>query len=108
MREGDDIVAAGTHEEDRGDPAGGRAEAGAAAALHLDLRGLNCPLPVLKTRRALARLEPGRRVTVEATDPMSEIDLPHMCRQDGHRLLSAHRRTERLFVFEIERGPTAD
>ena len=81
-----------------------RAQTDAAAAVHLDLRGLNCPLPVLKTRRALARLEPGRRVTVEATDPMSAIDLPHMCREDGHKLLAVRRPEERLVVFEIERG----
>lgn len=70
----------------------------------LDLKGLNCPLPVLKTRRVLAGLAPGTRIRVLATDPMSAIDIPHMCRQDGHRLLG-DRRDERVLVYEIERGP---
>ncbi|PVB61215.1 sulfurtransferase TusA family protein [Labrenzia sp. 011] len=52
----------------------------------LDLKGLKCPLPVLKTRKALSRLAPGDRLIVLTTDPMAEIDIPHMCREDGHTL----------------------
>jgi len=72
-------------------------------ARRLDLVGVNCPLPVLKSRRALARLAPGARLEVIASDPLAAIDIPHMCAEDGHRLLD--RRTEggRL-VFLIERG----
>ena len=72
--------------------------------MRLDLVGLSCPLPVLKSRRALARLAPGRRLEVTASDPMSEIDIPHMCSEDGHRLID-RRREETRAVFLIERGP---
>ncbi|MCP4382686.1 MAG: sulfurtransferase TusA family protein [Hyphomicrobiales bacterium] len=57
--------------------------------LYLDLRGLACPLPVLKTRKALQALADGRRVLVEATDPLAAIDIPHFVEQAGHRLISA-------------------
>nr|WP_210272546.1 sulfurtransferase TusA family protein [Chthonobacter rhizosphaerae] len=71
--------------------------------MRLDLRGLNCPLPVLKTRRALARLAPGARVLVEATDPMSAIDLPHFCAESGHRLVD--RATDGpVLRFLVEKG----
>lgn len=55
--------------------------------IFLDLRGLNCPLPVMKTRKHLKRMEKGDRLLVEATDPMSAIDIPHMCQEDGHVLI---------------------
>jgi tRNA 2-thiouridine synthesizing protein A len=54
----------------------------------LDLVGLRCPLPVLKSRRALAGLAPGARLEVVTSDPLASIDLPNMCREDGHRLVS--------------------
>jgi tRNA 2-thiouridine synthesizing protein A len=53
----------------------------------LDLRGLNCPLPVMKTRKHLKRMAKGEQLVVKATDPMSAIDIPHMCQQDGHVLI---------------------
>ena len=43
----------------------------------LDLRGLACPLPVLKARKALLGLAPGKRLLVEASDPLAAIDIPH-------------------------------
>ena len=57
----------------------------------LDLKGLKCPLPVLKTRKALTRLAPGDRLTVLTTDPMAEIDIPHFCSENGHALVEAER-----------------
>ncbi|SDB25481.1 sulfurtransferase TusA family protein [Bauldia litoralis] len=57
--------------------------------VQLDLRGLACPLPVLKTRKALLGLASGGRVLVEATDPLAAIDLPHFVREAGHRLVVA-------------------
>ncbi len=68
----------------------------------LDLKGLNCPLPVLKTAKALTSLASGARLVVEATDPMSAIDIPHFCRQKGHTLLSVER--GEVFRFTIEKG----
>ena len=50
----------------------------------LDLRGLKCPLPVLRARKHLASREQGDVVTVMTTDPLAVIDIPHMCHEDGH------------------------
>lgn len=61
-------------------------EDAARETLHLDLRGLKCPLPVLHTRRALARANPGTRLVVRCTDPMSAIDIPHLAHETGHVL----------------------
>lgn len=55
----------------------------------LDLRGLKCPLPVLRTRRRLRDLGPGHVVVVETTDPLAAIDIPHFCTENGHRLVSS-------------------
>ncbi|APO76564.1 sulfurtransferase TusA-like protein [Rhizobium etli 8C-3] len=52
-----------------------------------DLRGLKCPLPVLKTRRKLSSMAIGALIRVETTDPLALIDIPHFCTEDGHELL---------------------
>lgn len=62
-----------------------------SSATQLDLKGLKCPLPVLKTRKALTRLNAGDQLTVLTTDPMAEIDIPHFCSENGHELLEAER-----------------
>jgi tRNA 2-thiouridine synthesizing protein A len=69
----------------------------------LDLRGLACPLPVLKARKALLGLAPGRRLLVEARDPLAAIDIPHFCREAGHTLLATEKRGD-AWAFLIERG----
>lgn len=69
----------------------------------LDLRGLKCPMPVLRTRKALRSMIAGSRVLVEATDPLSTIDIPNLCREDGHVLLEATQ-VGGLRRFLIERG----
>ena len=50
----------------------------------LDTKGLACPLPVLKTRRLMKKMEPGKVLTVEATDPASVIDFNHFCNTTGN------------------------
>jgi tRNA 2-thiouridine synthesizing protein A len=70
----------------------------------LDLVGLRCPLPVLKSRRALAALAPGDRLEVLTSDPLASIDLPHMCSEEGHLLVSMDGEGDRG-RFVIERGP---
>ncbi|MEQ8481243.1 MAG: sulfurtransferase TusA family protein [Hoeflea sp.] len=54
----------------------------------LDLRGLKCPMPVLRTRKHLRDAASGTRLRVETTDPLAVIDIPHFCREDGYRLLA--------------------
>lgn len=50
----------------------------------LDCEGLLCPLPVLRARKRLISLEPGRVLCVRATDAMARVDLPHFCAEAGH------------------------
>ncbi len=57
----------------------------------LDLRGLNCPLPALRTKRQLRRMAPGERVRVLTTDPLAGIDVPHAAREAGAEVLSRER-----------------
>lgn len=68
----------------------------------LDLEGLKCPLPALRTRRALARLNPGDVLTVVCTDPLASIDLPHLLRELGDVLDGLTRDDGRL-VFKIRK-----
>ena len=49
----------------------------------LDLRGLNCPLPALKTRKALKRAASGDRLEITCTDPLAAIDIPNLVRVTG-------------------------
>jgi tRNA 2-thiouridine synthesizing protein A len=49
----------------------------------LDLTGLKCPMPALKTRKALKSLTPGDRLEVHCTDPLSVIDIPNLIRETG-------------------------
>jgi tRNA 2-thiouridine synthesizing protein A len=52
----------------------------------MNLRGLKCPLPVLRVRKKLASLESGDLIVAECTDPMAAIDIPNLLRQTGDRL----------------------
>lgn len=49
----------------------------------LDATGLKCPLPVLRARKAIARLPANYRLLLKCTDPMAEIDIPHMVIMDN-------------------------
>jgi tRNA 2-thiouridine synthesizing protein A len=69
----------------------------------LDLRGLKCPLPALMTRKRLAALPAGEMLLVLASDPLSVVDIPHMCAQEGHDLIeSASASGQHRFL--IQRG----
>ena len=59
-----------------------------SGAIDLDLRGLKCPLPALRTRKALRTLVAGDEMIVRCTDPMAAIDIPHLLAQEGDALLS--------------------
>jgi tRNA 2-thiouridine synthesizing protein A len=69
----------------------------------VDVRGLKCPLPVLKTARRMAPHPAGTRFRVLSTDPMAAIDVPHFCNEQGHRLLESARDGE-VLSFAIEKG----
>lgn len=54
--------------------------------LYLDLRGLKCPLPALKTKSALDKLPAGQILKVMTTDPLAVLDIPHLARLSGNEL----------------------
>jgi tRNA 2-thiouridine synthesizing protein A len=68
----------------------------------LDLTGLKCPLPALKTRKALKPLSPGDVLEVHCTDPLSVIDIPNLIRETGDKVEITERAEERI-VFRIEK-----
>ena len=73
------------------------------AETSLDLRGLKCPLPALRARKALVRLAVGDVLILECTDPLAEIDIPNLLRETGDVLESTHRAAD-VIVFRIRKG----
>ena len=69
----------------------------------LDLKGLNCPLPVLRLAKAVREAAPGTRFRVVATDPMAKLDIAHFCRSKGHALLETSEH-EGVLGFLVEAG----
>ncbi len=69
----------------------------------LDVTGLNCPLPVLRARKALKEVPVGDCLTVLATDPASGIDFRHFCDTSGHQLVNASE-ADGVFTFVIRRS----
>jgi tRNA 2-thiouridine synthesizing protein A len=75
----------------------------------LDLTGLKCPLPALKTRKALKVLKPGDVLEVLCTDPLSAIDIPNLLRETGDKLEIAERAEQQIvFVIEKADGPIGE
>jgi tRNA 2-thiouridine synthesizing protein A len=68
----------------------------------LDLTGLKCPLPALKTRKSLKSLQPGDFLEVHCTDPLSVIDIPALIGETGDKV-DIIERTELRVVFLIEK-----
>lgn len=69
----------------------------------LDTKGFNCPIPVLKARRAMRTLEAGDELTLLATDPASMIDVPHFCNTTGHELLESSE-DDGVFTYRIRKA----
>lgn len=69
----------------------------------LDARGLNCPLPILKTKKALNDVVRGELLEVMATDPGSVKDFESFCRQTGNELVSSIQ-DGGVFKFVIKRN----
>jgi tRNA 2-thiouridine synthesizing protein A len=66
----------------------------------IDLRGLKCPLPVLKAKKIMRDLPAGDRLILECTDPMTVIDVPNYAQQEGHKLERQEQRGE-IYVYTI-------
>lgn len=71
--------------------------------LYLDTKGLNCPLPLLRLKKALQTLESGQVVRVSATDPASVLDFGVFIEQVGHSLLQQWQEDE-VFLYLIRKS----
>ena len=68
----------------------------------LNLRGIKCPLPALRTRKALGSLQRGDVLIVECTDPLAAVDIPNLVNQTGDAL-EEMRRDDKLLTFFIRK-----
>ena len=68
----------------------------------LDAKGLNCPLPILKARKALKEVPDGGTLEIIATDPGSVADFQAFCRQTGNELLESSEDGD-IFRFLIKK-----
>jgi tRNA 2-thiouridine synthesizing protein A len=69
----------------------------------INLRGLKCPLPALKARKALTALAPGDLLIAECTDPLTAIDIPNLVNQTGDKLESSSK-NGKVLVFRIRKS----
>jgi len=65
----------------------------------LDARGLNCPLPILRTKKSLNDMASGQVLKILATDPGSVRDFHAFSRQTGHELLASGEQSGEFFFF---------
>jgi len=69
----------------------------------LNLRGLKCPLPALRARKALGALQAGDMLIAECTDPLTAIDIPNLLRETGDTMVSSAREGA-VLVFRIRKS----
>lgn len=72
-------------------------------AVTIDASGLQCPEPVMLTRNALRKMQPGDRLQLIATDPSTCRDIPTLCRFMGHTLVS-QAEVDQSFVFVVAKA----
>jgi tRNA 2-thiouridine synthesizing protein A len=65
----------------------------------LDASGLNCPLPVLKTKKALEELRSGQVLEIITTDPGAKADIPAFCNRTGHQLLEVVEEGNKIIFY---------
>jgi tRNA 2-thiouridine synthesizing protein A len=68
----------------------------------INLRGLKCPLPALRTRKILRGMAAGEVILVECTDPLASIDIPNLIHQTGDALEAAERADD-VLTFRIRK-----
>ena len=73
------------------------------ATQSLDARGLNCPLPILRTKKTLSALNTGETLSITSTDPGSDKDMQSFCNQTGNELVSSNA-NQGEFVFLIRKS----
>jgi TusA-related sulfurtransferase len=69
----------------------------------VDAKGVHCPLPILKAKKALAEMESGQILRVLATDPGSQRDFQAFCKQTGHTLLEQQQEGDVLVHYVVRR-----
>lgn len=69
----------------------------------LDASGLNCPLPILKTKKALSKMEVGKILDVISTDAGSVKDISSFCNQTSNKLISSVEEGGK-YIFTIEKA----
>lgn len=69
----------------------------------VDAKGLNCPLPILRTKKALARLASGQILAVFTTDAHAERDFQAFCQQTGNPLLAQQVQDGAVMVHYVQR-----
>lgn len=65
----------------------------------LDARGLNCPLPILRTKKSLADMHTGQVLKIVATDPGAVKDFQAFAKQTGHELLASDQNRDQFVFF---------
>lgn len=68
----------------------------------MNLRGLKCPLPALRTRKALTALNSGDVLVIECTDPLTTIDIPNLVNQTGDKL-EGQSKAKKVLTFRIRK-----
>jgi tRNA 2-thiouridine synthesizing protein A len=73
------------------------------ADLVIDLKGLLCPIPVVKIAKAIKTVEVGQIVEAEASDPGVLADIPSWCKSTGNEMLSMEKDDNKIFTFRVKR-----
>jgi len=69
----------------------------------VNMRGLKCPLPTLKTRKLLSKMTAGELLIIECTDPLTTIDIPNLIRETGDTIESSAKKG-RVLTFKIRKA----
>jgi tRNA 2-thiouridine synthesizing protein A len=75
----------------------------AAKDAAINMRGLKCPLPTLKTRKLLSKMAAGEVLVIECTDPLTAIDIPNLIRETGDKLEESGKKG-RVLTFTIRKA----
>lgn len=70
----------------------------------LDVRGLNCPLPLLRSKKMLSQMKSGEVLKVLTTDPAAEIDFKVFSELTGNKILSLKKAEKHLVLFLRKKG----
>ena len=69
--------------------------------IELDTRGLQCPLPVLKLRKAIQNIKPNEKIKLITDDPAAVVDVPHFCNEQGYQITESLKENDYdLFIIK--------